>query len=487
MFEPLLKDILTPLKVEHSYRSVIKVSGADAADYLDRQLTSKIDDLKIGNFHMSARLDRAGRVFSFFYILRDVECFYLALPEELVEKTCEELDKYLFAEDCQIEVVEKELSLIKGENLAYRGFSGQWAGLNCLFTFENVELPVMNESSYNSLIKLTAWPELDVTQKLDILINNSRLNELAVSYNKGCFLGQETVSKIQSRRGASHYPALVETKPCDVSVKFFEKEYILESLARNSRVEGMSIDLGIVKNIPLKELEEKEVFVKKVYHKAISLFHKDHIDSALELLDLIIDFHPAYADAYETKGAILGQSGKFDDAIEMMDKLLKVDENSVMAHTNKSLYLMKQGKIEEAEEEKALATVASFKKLGSEAKEKKQINAELEKQKVELERKKEMFLQVLELDVQDELANYGMADYYYRNDEFEKSYEHVKTVLSNNDKYSVAYSLLGKVCEKLGKIEEAKNVYHKGIEIASQNGDMMPANEMQANLNNLTI
>ena len=55
-----------------------------------------------------------------------------------------------------------------------------------------------------------------------------------------------------------------------------------------------------------------------------------------------------------------------------MDDLLQVDPESIMAHTNKSLYLMKLGKIEEAEKEKDLATVKSFKKAGQDAKNKKQ-------------------------------------------------------------------------------------------------------------------
>ncbi|EQC52570.1 tetratricopeptide repeat protein [Bacteriovorax sp. DB6_IX] len=66
--------------------------------------------------------------------------------------------------------------------------------------------------------------------------------------------------------------------------------------------------------------------------------------------------------------------------------------------------------------------------------------------------------------------------------EFEQSYDHLQTVLKENEKYSTAYSLLGKVCEKLGRKDEAVAVYEKGIGVASSQGDMMPANEMQSAL-----
>ena len=176
---------------------------------------------------------------------------------------------------------------------------------------------------------------------------------------------------------------------------------------------------------------------------------------------------------------------KFNEAIDVMDQLLKVDEHSVMAHTNKSLFYMKIGEIEKAEEEKSLATVANFQRLGEEAKVKKQLAEEEEKKLAEMKRRESMFLQVIDMDEKDAIANYGMADIYFFRKEYEKSYSHLKTVLDENEKYSTAYALLGKVCEELGKVSEAEEIYEKGISVASNQGDMMPANEMQSRLNQL--
>ena len=186
-------------------------------------------------------------------------------------------------------------------------------------------------------------------------------------------------------------------------------------------------------------------------------------------------------------GVIYGHLGEFESAISVMDQLLEVDEDSVMAHTNKSLYLMKLGKIEEAEEEKSLATVASFKRLGYEAKEKKLLEEEQEKKKAELERKRDVFLQVIEIDENDELANYGLSDYYYQNQSLEKALTYVNKVLENNQKYSVGYLLKGKILEEMEDHRSAIDVYEKGIEVAGKNGDMMPANEMQQRLNKIKI
>ena len=195
--------------------------------------------------------------------------------------------------------------------------------------------------------------------------------------------------------------------------------------------------------------------------------------------------NPSYADAYESIGVILGRQEKYEEAISLMDKLMEVDDSSVMAHTNKSLYLMKLGRIEEAEEEKAQATVKSFSHFGKEASQKKAYEEARENELKELEKKESMFKQVLEIDSEDTLAHYGLADVYFKRENYPDSISHLNKVLSNDDKYSVAYLLLGKALIKNKEDLRAKEILTQGIEVASNNGDLMPASEMQSLLNEL--
>ena len=48
--------------------------------------------------------------------------------------------------------------------------------------------------------------------------------------------------------------------------------------------------------------------------------------------------------------------------------------------------------------------------------------------------------------------------------------------------YTVVYEHLGGVLEKIGKTEEAKAVYRKGIEVGRKTGDMIPLERMTARL-----
>ncbi len=487
-------------KVNNSFNKTLILSGSDAQDYLQRQLTSDIHSLRVGESQLSARLDKSGRVHSFFYLLKDEKSFYLLVNDSLENEIRDELEKFLFAEDVIVSSADP-FNLYVGPSVQKsdsKVYSSLWCDMDACFSQDKLsDYDQLQESECDKFIYLTGWPILNKTQKVGELINNTRLNELAVSYSKGCFLGQETAAKIETRRGAAKFPAILCSSEKNIEVsnlnlnpsvsfEYDNKFYHYVNLAREFRVEKKKISENVtVKLLPALNLLDKRERAEEIFHEAISEFHNEKIDQALKLLDLSIEIDPGYSDAYETKGVILGQVGEFEKAIEEMDELLSVDPDSVMAHTNKSLYLMKMGKIEEAEEEKSLATLASFKKLGSESKKKKELEEAQKQKEADLKRKKEMFIQVLELDADDELANYGIADYYYYYEEYEKALTHVSKVVDNNEKYSVAYVLMGKIYEKQDDKQRAKSVYQKGIEIASKNGDMMPANEMQERLNSL--
>ncbi len=471
---------------------VYQLAGDETGDYLQRQLTADIKKIE-NSAGLACRLDRTGRIFSFFYVINIENTYYIAVIKDLASETIDELEKFIIMEDITISKTDfiphiyshpnkdtVEINFYDG--LAYLGLS--------LESSQNVD-------KVDVLDVLTGWPILNKTIDRKSLINETRLNEFAISYNKGCFLGQETASKIESRRGAAKYPVLVESQaklPDEImfndkkvqllnSVEFKGLHYSVVKVGREFLINNLEVECNGAKvhifTYPLFSTGKKEIS-EYYYNEAVKLFHESKREEALALLDEVIAFNPEYADAYESKGVILGNNGEHQKAIEVMDELLKVDENSVMAHTNKSLYLMKLGKIEEAEEEKALATVASFKRFGNEAKE-KQLREEQERvANEEKARRFEMFNKVLAIDELDVVANFGLADIHFSNEKFDKALSHLEIVLTENTKYSVAYLLKAKILFKQKKYDECLNVIEKGIPVATSQGELMPANEMQS-------
>jgi folate-binding protein YgfZ len=381
------------------------------------------------------------------------------------------------------------------------------------FTFEKKNLNIPSSLDLNLLKKLNGFPELASGNIKNTFINESRLNEIAISYSKGCFLGQETVSKIENNRGATTYPFLVklendaedfEILKTEVffnenKVGYFEgvssydnQIYAHMQLTREKRVIGKKINFnyngisfcGEVTAYPLFKASSPRDLSIELFDKSVKLFNEGKTSEAIINIEKSILFE-INSDNLEIKGAMLGRLEKYTDAIEVMDELIAYDPTSVMAHTNKSLYLMKLGKISEAEEEKSLATVKSFEMFGNEAKQKKAKEEEKQKRQLEMNRREEMFFKVLAIDSEDAIANLGLGEIFFERKNFEKAISFLKVAINSNPNYSVAYLLLGKALETSGDGFGAKEIYEKGIMIATKKGEMMPANEMQARLNKL--
>ncbi len=274
------------------------------------------------------------------------------------------------------------------------------------------------------------------------------------------------------------------------------KNILHVSLIRDLRVEGKKIEflttaglkkVGRVSYLPFYRNQNYKEIASELYHFGVDSFQESKNELALSFMSKSIEFAPDFSDAYESIGVILGRLEEYDKAINWMDKLLRVNPASVMAHTNKSLYLMKLGKIEEAEAEKALATVKSFSVFGEEAKLKKMLEEEKKKKEEDMARREKMFYQVLDIDPEDTVALFGLGDIAFYREQFKNSVTYLEKVVTLDEKYSVAYLMLGKALEAVGNLDRASQVYKKGIDVASKRGDMMPANEMQSRLNKLVM
>lgn len=146
---------------------------------------------------------------------------------------------------------------------------------------------------------------------------------------------------------------------------------------------------------------------------------------------------------------------------------------------------MRLGMIKEAEEEKSLATVCSFEKLGQEAKLKKESALKEKQNKEEVERRKKMFLQVLDIDKNDDIANWGLGEIYFNDNDYEKSINHLEIAVESNSKNFKARLYLIQCQNKLGKLKDFKATLTVLITESAKAGQFQIANEAQLFLNEL--
>ncbi|MGH9626770.1 MAG: tetratricopeptide repeat protein [Bryobacteraceae bacterium] len=82
----------------------------------------------------------------------------------------------------------------------------------------------------------------------------------------------------------------------------------------------------------------------------------------------------------------------------------------------------------------------------------------------------------------DSFARYGLAMEYANLGELEQALDEYKALLETNPDYAAGYYHGGRTLEKLGRSDEAREMYQRGIEVTTRIGDMHTRSELQAAL-----
>ncbi len=73
--------------------------------------------------------------------------------------------------------------------------------------------------------------------------------------------------------------------------------------------------------------------------------------------------------------------------------------------------------------------------------------------------------------VDNALLRFGLGKAYLDSSQPEQAAEHLQTCLGFDPNYSAAWKLLGQACQRLGMLEEARQAWHNGLEVARKRGD----------------
>jgi len=504
--------------------TLIEVTGRHHERFLASQVTSDVAGLAEGESQLSALLDRAGRLQAFFYLRKRADAIDLLVPDVIAETCVERFESHIIADD--VTFAEREagaMSLAIGPAAVamapdLESFPVAGWGTHGFLTWGGRELSLseISATELETLRVLGGPPIWGLEVQPGQLINETSLLGSAVSFTKGCYLGQETVAKVASHRGAVRAPVLLELIDPSIrtddlvgewfgvgardragrvlSVARSENRCWLQTLLhRELRIigrelscvfaDGMTVD-STIHPMPLLQAPNREEIADRLTVAASAAFAEDRNDRALELLERATTICPSWADAFESTGVILGRLGRYNEAIDQMHRLLEVDPSSVMAHSNLSLFFNQLGDIEAAERHLALATRVSF---GGEPETDPASRGQQERRQHEADRnrREEMFRRVLEIDPDDALAHFGIGELSIERERFTEAVDHLEKAIANDPNPSAAMLALGSAFEDLDEIERARDVYGRGIEIAAKKGDLSTAQKMQERLNAL--
>ena len=564
----------------------VMVKGADAASFLQAQLTNDVLKLDVGAWQWSALLDRKAHILAWFQVVRVAEHAYALLAEQTQCSTLAELlERVHFIEDVTIQVMPTldpwvalvgpwaaqsliQLGLpvhdltqanhcltwetdLAGNTVTLKAIPSDYWGVLGYWLFDATYL----KSPSDDIVTSVATQQAIVTQitrmmpetiplidprALDLLrleaaglcrygfdmtdtvaLPATGLEWTSVSYDKGCYPGQEVVAKVRTYGampralmgikaleatwpdmttdtmtsqvlsiehqgksiGTMHSRALSPTLNQPIALAYLDKAYRVPGQVLDVALVGDSTSTAITLEtvaLPFVAPTQPQQLAKQAYDDAISAFTQAKDDEAIRLLQQAIAYDPLLADAYESLGVILGRHKRYDEAIALMETLKALDPDCVMAHSNLSVFYMELGDKERAEEEKAKATVLSFSLQMKKQRQQQDESQQREQQRAALTEKLAMFKEVLGLDPDDALANYGLGSAYVELDEYAKAVEPLKKALAQNTQYTVAYLALVKAYKGLAQWPDAHETLEKGLQVAQTRGDLMPLKQLQA-------
>ncbi len=505
--------------------SLVVAEGRDAVRFLHSQLTSDVQGLAPGTSQQTALLDRGGRLQAFGFLCRRSDRVELLLPSEIAASAVRRLEGHVIADDVTLTIVDTpRLQLVLGAEAVRRvaeddddkRFPIEIYGSRGFVTWRGgeLDLPTVDYDELEARRVLSGLPRWGDEVTEGVLIHETALIDTAVSIDKGCYLGQETVAKVLSGRGASRAPVLLELIAGDSTVdglvgqsfsselakrsgtvlsvaRWDDRVFLQASVARELRVQDREIECSFeggltvavrVHPLPYLSAPEPEAWARQIELRAVEEFAADRENEAIELYERAIAVGPSYADAYEALGVIFGRHGRYEEAIELMQRLLEVDPLSVMAHTNLSLYYNQQGRIEDAEREAAEAMRAKIRREKDEKELAEAAQDQTESAIADRERRATMFRQVLELDPEDPLGNFGLGELLVEEGKSDEAIIHLELALAADPRYSAALLALGRAHEGAGDPASARETYRRGVDVAAARGDLATANKMQERL-----
>ena len=85
----------------------------------------------------------------------------------------------------------------------------------------------------------------------------------------------------------------------------------------------------------------------------------------------------------------------------------------------------------------------------------------------------------------DAFTRYGLAMEYRNSGDLESAVNEFHTIIANTPDYSPAYFHGGQTLERLGRAEEARELYREGVEVTIRIGNDHARSEMQGALDML--
>ena len=196
------------MKILLKNRSLLKISGKDAEEFIQNQFTNDIGKLDNKKVQINAYCQHQGKIIALFWVIRMDESFLLSFPIDLLERIESRLKMFVIMSDVVIENVSSlfsQIGLINESSQNEFRINDNLALLIEDSSKQNAEL-TENEITWNKACIDSCLPEIYIktSEKLVPQMLNLDINEMGVNFSKGCYPGQEVVARL-------HYLGICKT------------------------------------------------------------------------------------------------------------------------------------------------------------------------------------------------------------------------------------------------------------------------------------
>lgn len=200
-----------PAWLDLSGRAKFRLTGPDRVRFLNGQVTNDVKKLQPGEACYALVCTHKGKLEADVFIRAEEECFLLDAPGELREPLWARLNKYLIADECEWEDVTDAFALWHELGAPAPEPGQRDGGIERLgVPGRDVWLPAdkaaagvpasgfLSEAEIECLRVERAVPRWGAELTPDTLPQEACLEGRAVDFYKGCYIGQEVVSRLKS-------------------------------------------------------------------------------------------------------------------------------------------------------------------------------------------------------------------------------------------------------------------------------------------------
>ena len=193
-------------------RLLLRVTGNDRLRYLNGQVTNDLRRLVPGEAMQACLLTPKGKLSAVIWVTLDEEAILIEAPLELAEELPARLERYLVADDVVLEVILAEptihifgelfkdsiLQTISGILIPRLNLPGKDIKVSQLPNNFLEEQQPLTEEQVEVLRMEQGVPKWGAELTSDRLPPEAHLERQAIDYNKGCYVGQEVISRLRS-------------------------------------------------------------------------------------------------------------------------------------------------------------------------------------------------------------------------------------------------------------------------------------------------